>query len=240
MKLIPRQYFVELLNGLSRAATVMLMASGVWLVASAATTSNTPKGLNILVLVSGITCALFFFAGRRLGRNQVILQTSWASTLIPGLAGSGIAFFIEWLAGITTLVLVIIALLIRVRLSPPLLKDGELAASEEQLSVRIRSALSGNFEAKIFNYDDRIHEELRSDESDLSTKEVEALHLSGFLPASVYFIMGLSVVSNIIIGLNSMAQGRLDILDLAILALLPLTIFEEVESHHGIRKVRRY
>jgi ABC-type transport system involved in cytochrome bd biosynthesis fused ATPase/permease subunit len=162
----------------------------------------------------------------------------WRLPLIVGLIGSAVALYIDLIAGITTLTLFLFALLISARLSPNSLRGGEVNEAELRFAERVKLALTGNFEAKIFKYDNLIQSQLLALERELSGKELRSLASSGSAPAALHFIMGSNVVANAVLGMSAIERGQIDTSGLALLVLLPFLIFGEVEFRHAKGEVR--
>lgn len=159
------------------------------------------------------------------------------SPLIAILIGSGVILYINLLAGVTTLILTLVALLLASRSAIPSKNPSkgniEIATTRIQFAERIKSALSGNFEAKVFNYDDRLQAELMTLENELSAKELDSGGRSGIAPAAIHFIMGANVVTNAILGMSALERGEIDTIGLALLVLIPYMILSEVEFGHA-------
>lgn len=158
--------------------------------------------------------------------------------LIAILIGSGIALYIDLAAGAMTLALSLVALLLASRLALSSEKGTTVADRQMRLAERIKLSLSGNVEAKIFNYDDRVQTLLQTQESELSAEEMRTLSLSGVAPAGIHFIMGSNIMANAFIGWSALELGQIDTISLALLVLLPFIIFSEVEFGYAKREVR--
>ena len=154
----------------------------------------------------------------------------WISSLIAGVAGSGIIFWLHPLAGLITLSTLIIALFLVPRLATLSAKDqGEaIARLEVRLAENVTATIAGHMEAKMFGYAEKFSEDLKKTEEELSTSERKALRVSGIGSAVVYLIMGITILINAFLAITAFRDGNLAGVNIAILTLLPLAIFDSI------------
>jgi ABC-type transport system involved in cytochrome bd biosynthesis fused ATPase/permease subunit len=154
----------------------------------------------------------------------------WTSSLIAGVAGSGIIFWLHPIAGLTTLTLLIIAIFLVPRLATLSAREesGSIADSEVKLAEHVTAAISGHMEARMFGYAHKFSEDLKATEEELSKHERKALKVSGIASSVVYFIMGLSILINALLAIRAFEAGELAGVNIAILTLLPLAIFDSI------------
>ena len=154
----------------------------------------------------------------------------WISSLIAGVAGCGIIFWLHPIAGLTTLTLLIIALFLVPRLATLSAKEesGSIAEAEVRLAEHVTAAIAGHMEAKMFGYSQKFSEDLKSTEEDLSKHERKALKVSGVASATIYLIMGLAIMSNAVLAISAFDNGDLAGVNIAVLTLLPLAIFDSI------------
>lgn len=156
----------------------------------------------------------------------------WISSLISGVAGSGIIFWLHPIAGLTTLTLLIVALFLVPKLATLSARQESslIADAEVKLAEHLTGAISGHMEAKMFGYADKFSDDLKATEDELSQHERKALRVSGIASAAIYFIMGLSILINAILAILSFEEGELAGVNIAIVTLLPLAIFDSIIS----------
>lgn len=154
----------------------------------------------------------------------------WLSSLIAGVAGSGIIFWLHPVAGITTLTLLIIALFLVPRLATLSAKENarSIAEAEVRLAEHVTAAIAGHMEAKMFGYAKKFNEDVKRTEAELAKHERDALKVSGLASAVIYLIMGIAILSNAILAINAFRGGDLAGVNIAILTLLPLAIFDSI------------
>ena len=154
----------------------------------------------------------------------------WVSSLIAGVAGSGIIFWLHPIAGLATLTLLIIALFLVPRLATLSAREESksIAESELKLAEHVTAAISGHMEAKMFGYAHKFSDDLKETEAELSRHELKALKVSGIASAAIYFIMGLSILINAVLAILAFEGGELSGVNIAILTLLPLAIFDSI------------
>ncbi len=154
----------------------------------------------------------------------------WISSLIAGIAGSGIIFWLHPIAGLATLTLLILALFLVPRLATLSAKEesSSIAEAEVRLAEHVTAAISGHMEAKMFGYAGKFSDDVKSTEEELSKHERKALKVSGVASATIYFIMALSILINAFLAVTSFEKGDLAGVNIAILTLLPLAIFDSI------------
>ena len=154
----------------------------------------------------------------------------WISSLIAGIAGSGIIFWLHPLAGLITLSTLIIALFLVPRIATLSAKDQSeaIAQSEVRLAENVTAAITGHMEAKMFGYAEKFNEDLKKTEEELSHNEREALKVSGVGSSVIYLIMGITILINSSLAIIAFENGDLAGVNIAILTLLPLAIFDSI------------
>ena len=128
------------------------------------------------------------------------------------------------------LTLLIIALFLVPRLATLSAKKESvsIAEAEVRLAEHVTAAIAGHMEAKMFGYSQKFGDDLRSTEEELAIHERKALRVSGFASATIYLIMGISILINAILAITSFDNGDLAGVNIALLTLLPLAIFDSI------------
>lgn len=156
----------------------------------------------------------------------------WCGSLIAGVCGAGIIYWLSPIAGLITLAILIFTLFIvpRVTTIGSQSSAAKIAESESYLGERISSSITGHMEARIFNYSDKYSEDLKKVESDLAFHEKATLKISGLATFLVYIAMGINIIINAVIAINSFESGSLAGVNIAVLTLLPLAIYDSIAT----------
>lgn len=163
------------------------------------------------------------------------LWIPWISSLIAGIAGSGIIFWLHPVAGLTTLAFIVTALFLLPNLATiSARKESEsLAQAEVRLAEHVNSAIAGHMEAKMFGYSKKFSEDLKATEAELAAHERKALQVSGLANAFVYLLLGLNIITNAYLAISAFQNGELTGVNIAILILLPLAIYDSISTLPG-------
>jgi ABC-type transport system involved in cytochrome bd biosynthesis fused ATPase/permease subunit len=162
----------------------------------------------------------------------VRLWVPWSGALISGIIGSGIIFWLDLRAGVVTLTLTLVtlALIPRVSTTSSKLNLSKIAESESYFSEQISSSITGHLEAQIFNFADKYRDSLNKSELELASKEKSSFKISGVAICLVYIAMSINIIANAIIAINAFQAGTLAGVNIAVLTLAPLAIYDSIAA----------
>lgn len=164
-----------------------------------------------------------------------VVQDRWIRIFIPGLsaaisawAGIGIIF---WLAPNISLVilaiyLVVLALIILVSAGSSKRHSSQIFNTETAIADLISDNLRGHLEARIYGYQDSLHKSLNDSEKAIIAAEKRLISNAGASNSLLLAGMYGSVIASFVMGLNLLENKDLAGINLAVVTLLPLAIFD--------------
>jgi ABC-type transport system involved in cytochrome bd biosynthesis fused ATPase/permease subunit len=158
--------------------------------------------------------------------------TTWFKPMVFFFAGSMIIFWLDPVAGLSTFLLSLTALLIaslvaRVEMQ----KCGEqISAYESALTDKFSALLSSQMEAQIFNYAKKIEDELKEIDKDLRSMEKRSLFFSGMVQGFTYLLLGINILLNLFFSIMRSESETLSIIQVSALILLPFLIYSSIAT----------
>lgn len=164
-----------------------------------------------------------------------VVQDRWIRIFIPGLsaaisawAGVGI---ISWLAPSISLVvlgiyLIVLALIILITTRSSRLHSSQIFETETAMANLISDNVRGHLEAKIYGYQRSLEKLLNDSERTIIAAERRLISDAGASNSLLLAGMYGSVVASFVMGLNLLENKELAGINLAVVTLLPLVIFE--------------
>lgn len=169
-----------------------------------------------------------------------VIQDRWIRLFIPGLssiisawAGLGIIYWLNPQISLLTTLIYIITLLLVVTASVALShrKSADIFQYESSLADLIADTCRGHLEARMYGYQDTLKSDLENCENRLVSSEKRVIAGSGLSNAILLIGMYFSIVVSFILGVNAFLDGELAGVNLAVVTLLPLAIFDGIATY---------
>ena len=155
----------------------------------------------------------------------------WLSAVIAGVSGIGIlSYLVPKLGLISGAMFLLLAALLPIigYLNSTEFKNRQL--QEEELGNKIVIAIEGRDESLLFNYSKQLQEQATSDADILRKLDFKEALLSGLSTAILTFFAGATSVVAIYFSYNEVENGLLSPVNLAVVVLLPLAIFDSLST----------
>lgn len=154
------------------------------------------------------------------------------SSLISGLAGIGIIYHLSPTAGLSIGLIFLIAIIaIPYSSSKFSMKFASLSAkTDELIAKQIANIANGHLEAKVFGYGDQLRQDLTDLDLNLNAAEKRIDYGAGIGSGLNFIAMGAAVILGAYISINNALNGTLGSVNIAVITLLPLMIFDGVST----------
>lgn len=168
-----------------------------------------------------------------------LVQDRWIRIFIPGIsaaiaawAGIGIIF---WLAPIIAAVVLSIyltcaVLILIVSAGFSKRHSAEIFSNETQLADLIADTSRGHLEARIYGYQDALRGSLMSSEKAIIKREKRLISNAGWSNSILLASMYSSILLSFLLAVPAVADGDLAGINLAVVTLLPLAIFDGIAA----------
>ena len=154
------------------------------------------------------------------------LWNPWFASLVSGLAGLAIVFYLLRPLAIALTFIFIFALAVAPLLSLWIGSNKLGRENEAELFHRILQSFEGVDESLIFGYQDHLLNEIGIQQDSIAVIDRKAARWSGLVSAVYSTCLGLSLMISTIFASAAYAQGELAGVNVAVLIFIPLAIFD--------------
>ena len=158
------------------------------------------------------------------------ILSPWISAIIAGISGLGIMFWLSPNAGKITALIFLISLVLIPLLAAFSKSEKNTRENEAELFSQIMQIAESSNEALIFNYQESLLENMALAEDSLTYLESKAATRSGFANSLYFILVGTSSIFSLYWAVKDSVNGSLATVNIAVIALLPLAIFEGLSS----------
>ena len=161
------------------------------------------------------------------------IVSPWLSALIAGVSGIGIIYWLSPQTGNAIALIFIVSIFLIPFLATLNAKTFKSRNHEAELFSQVMQISESTREALIFGYRDQLLENLELEEDSLAVIERNGANKSGLSNLSYFLLVGLSTITSIYFASSEFTSHHLAGINIAVLALLPLIIFEGISALPG-------
>lgn len=154
----------------------------------------------------------------------------WLSALVAGVSGIGIVYWLSPQAGNAIALLFVIALATVPFLATLSSVGRESRSHEAELFSQVMQVAESSPEALVFGYQDVLLENLELEEDSIAYIESKSAAKSGIANTAHFLFLGLATIVALYFASSQSLFGRLAGVNIAVIALLPLVIFEGIAA----------
>jgi thiol reductant ABC exporter CydC subunit len=154
----------------------------------------------------------------------------WISALVAGVSGIGIIYWLSPHAGNAIALLFVIALAVVPFLATLSSVGKESRDHEAQLFSQVMQVAESSPEALVFGYKDVLLENLELEEDSIAYIESKSAARSGIANTAHFLFLGTATIAALYFAATESVTGQLAGVNIAVIALLPLVIFEGISA----------